>query len=184
MRIRWKPLRWVLLYPLLIVGGCHTLMTGSPIPLWYREKLDAPVQVLAATEENLVLRDGRKITLPFITRIPHDNPLFQAAIADGIEVTSDGEAFGLIWLDRFCGNDPTWWRRLRVDLSDLAGALQPEGIDDSTLHVEAKAFLEEQKRIDLTEMKSSHERGHLTVWDHLKMRSVRKALEYAAEQHR
>src|SRR5258708_26241 len=48
-------LRWLLLYPLLFVGGCHTLMTGSPIPLWYIERLDVPVQVKSINEEHLVL---------------------------------------------------------------------------------------------------------------------------------
>src|SRR5689334_943054 len=109
MRIRWRLLRWMLLYPLLIVGGCHTLMTGSPIPLWYIESLEAPMQVLAAKEDQLVLQDGRTITLQFIKRIPHDNPLFKAAIANGIDITREGEAYGLMWSDRFCGNDPVVW---------------------------------------------------------------------------
>ena len=179
-RSRW--LRWLLVYPLLIVGGCHTLMTGSPIPLWYLEKLDSPAQVSATTEDSLVLQDGRTITLPFNKRIPHDNPLFKAAIANGIEITSEGEAFGLMWSDRFCGNDPVVWRRLRVNLSNLAGALQPDGIDDTALHPETLSFLAENKRINLSEMKSSHDRGHLTMWDGMKMRIIRKKIDYWAEQ--
>jgi hypothetical protein len=179
---RWKWRRWLLLYPLLTVGGCHTLMTGSPIPLWHIEKLDAPVPVSTAAEHHLVLQDGRKITLPFIKTIPYDSPLFKAALANGIEITRDGEAYGLMWSDRFCGNDPVAWRRLRVNLSNLAGALSPEGIDPAFLHRETISFLAEHKRIDLSEMCSSHYRGHLTMWDGMKMRSVRKEFDYWAEQ--
>src|SRR6516165_8876069 len=81
---RWKWLRWLLLYPLLVVGGCHTLMTGSPIPLWYLENLNSPEVVASATDEHLVLQDGRTVRLPYIRQIPHDNPLFKAAIERGI----------------------------------------------------------------------------------------------------
>jgi hypothetical protein len=178
---RWKWLRWLLLYPVLIVGGCHTLMTGSPIPLWYIEKLDAPVSVAAASDDNLILHDGRTITLPFIKKIPHENPLFRAAIADGVEVTNDGEAFGLMWSDRFCGNDPVVWRRLRANLSNLAGALNPEGIDPAFLHPDWKSFLVERIRIDMSQ--SSHKRGHLTMWDGMKMRNVRREIDYWAGEH-
>ena len=181
---RWKLLRWLLVYPLLIVGGCHTLMTGSPIPLWHIEKLDAPVQVTATTEDHLILQDGRTITLPFIMRIPHDNPLFKTAIANGIEITNDGEAYGLMWSDRFCGNDPVAWRRLRVNLTNLAGALQPDGIDVAALDPETISLLSEQQRIDLSETNSSHDKGHLTMWDGMKMRRIRRDLDYWAEQQK
>ena len=181
---RWKWLRWLLVYPLLIVGGCHTLMTGSPIPLWYIEKLDAPVSVAAALDDRLILQDDRAITLPFIKTIPHENPLFQAAVANGIEVTGDGEAFGLMWSDRFCGNDPVAWRRVRVNLSNLAGALNPEGIDPAFLPPDWKSFLAERLRIDLSQSRSSHDRGHLTMWDGMKMRNVRKEIDYWVEQRK
>jgi hypothetical protein len=181
---RWKWLRWLLLYPLLIVGGCHTLMTGSPIPLWYIEILDAPVSVSAASDDRLILQDGRTITLPFIKTIPHRNPLFKAAVANGIEVTSDGEVFGLMWSDRFCGNDPVVWRRMRVNLSNLAGALNPEGIDPAFLNPDWKSFLAERIRINPLEMRSSHDRGHLEAWDWMKMRNIRKEFDYWAEQYK
>jgi hypothetical protein len=174
---RSKLLRRVLLYPLLIVGGCHTLMTGSPIPLWHLESLESPVAVESSTEDHLVLQDGRKITLPFIKRIPHDNPLFKTAIANGIEIASDGEAYGLMWSDRFCGNDPVAWRRLRVNLSNLAGALHPKGIDETALPPETISFLAEHQRIDLLEMSSSHDKGHLTMWDRMKMRRIRRDID-------
>lgn len=171
---RWKWLRWLLVYPLLIVGGCHTLMTGSPIPLWHLEKLDAPITVSATTEDHLVLQDGRTISLPFIKTIPHDNPLFKAAIANGIEITGDGEAYGLMWTDRFCGNDPVAWRRLRVNLSNLAGVLRPEGIDPAAVDTETISQLEKNAR---SGPNSSHDRGHLSMWDAVKMRTLREAFD-------
>jgi hypothetical protein len=179
-----KVLRWLLLYPLLIVGGCHTLMTGSPIPLWSIETLDVPLPVSATTENHLVLQDGRTVTLPFIKRIPHENPLFKSAISNGIEVASDGEVYGLMWSDRFCGNDPVAWRRLRVNLSNLAGALQPESLDAASVHPETISFLAEYKRINLAEMPWSHDRGHLTMWDGMKMRSIRRAIDDWAEHRK
>src|ERR1041384_6010110 len=104
----WKLLCWLVLGPLFLFGGCHMFLTGSPIPLWHLESLDNPIPITAISEDNLVVQDGRTITRPFITKIPHDNPFFKTAIANGVEVTKDGELFGLMWVDeRTCGNDPT-----------------------------------------------------------------------------
>jgi hypothetical protein len=181
---RWKWLRRLLVYPLLIVGGFHTLMTGSPIPLWHLENLESPVPVAATTEEHLVLQDGRKITLPFINSIPHENPLFKAAIVNGIEIAGDGEAYGLMWSDRSCGNDPVAWLRLKINLSNLAGALRPEGIDAVALPPETISYLAEHERISLSEMRSSHDKGHLTMWDGMKMRYFRRAIDDWAERQK
>ena len=174
-------MRWLLFYPLLIVGGCHMLLTGSPIPLWHIETLDAPVLVSAATEDHLVLQDGRTITLPFIKTIPHDNPLFKTAIANGIEITGDGEAFVLMWSDRSCGNDPVVWRRLRVNLSNLAGALEPDSIEAAALHPESLSHLKKHNQIEKDLRRNS---GHLRTWDWVKMRRVRLDIDEWAEQNK
>ncbi len=59
--------------PVLATLGCHTLMTGSPIPLWHLEKLDNPASVESITSEYIKTDDGREITLPHITILPSDD---------------------------------------------------------------------------------------------------------------
>jgi hypothetical protein len=76
------------------------------------------------------------------------------------------------------------WRRVRVNLSDLAGALHPEGIDPAFLNPDWKLFLDERMRIGLSRWRSSHDRGHLTMDDGLKMRKVRQEIDYWVEAHR
>ncbi len=180
--MKWvKYVRWLVLYPMLVLGGCHTLLTGSPIPLWHIEKLKDPVAVKSVTKTHMMLEDGHSITLPFITALPHDNPLFQAAISDGIEISEDGTTSGLMWLDRSCGNDPVVWRKVRVNLSDLAGSLQPNGINESIVHPDAIAYLEEHQRIDLSQSSRSHRKRHLTFWDRSKMWAVHRQFEVSAK---
>jgi hypothetical protein len=175
-----KWIRLLVLYPALIFGGCHFLMTGSPVPLWHIEELDSPVPVRSVTDRHLVLADGRTVPLPFIESVPHDDPLFRAALADGVEVNRDGEIYGLMWADRLCGNDPVAWRKVRVNLSDLAGALDPEGIDDSIVPPDAIAHLAEHKRLDPAA--SSHRRGRLNGLDLITLRATRSEFESAASR--
>lgn len=104
------------------------LLTGSPIPLWYIEELENPEQVVAVTDTELILADGAHVKLPRIGRMPTDDPVFTEAIERGVEVRSDGEVIGLIRVQRVCGNDPIVYRRVRVNLSDLAAVLNPSGI--------------------------------------------------------
>jgi len=180
--MKWaKCVRWLFLYPMLVLGGYLTLLTGSPIPLWHIEELNDPVAVKSVSETHMTLEDGQRITLPFITDLPHDNPLFQAAILEGIEVSADGSAFGLMWMDRNCGNDLVVWNKVRVNLGDLAGALQPNGIDESIVHPDAIAHLEEHKHIDLSQPSRSHRKRHLTFWDRSKMWAVHRQFEDSAK---
>ena len=154
------------------------MLTGSPIPLWHIEHLNAPVVVRSISETHFILEDGRKVALPFIKELPQENPLFLASIADGIEVSPSGDMYGLMWSDRNCGNDPVVWRRLRTNLSLLAGALHPAGIDDSLIHPDAIAFIQEHKRIDLSIPSSSHRNLHLGGWDLLNMKAVQREFEW------
>ena len=131
-----RPL-WVV-YFFVTLSLMHMLATGSPIPLWHIEHLDHPVRVRNAGESSLELADGRSIRLPFIKTLPKDDPCFAKALVHGVEVTQSGEVYGLIDPARMCGNDPTIFYRKRVNLSDLAGVLYPDGIDDSVIHPEAK----------------------------------------------
>lgn len=132
IRRRW----WIklVLAPLLLFSGCHTLLTGFPFPLWHIERLNNPVVVSAIGSESLVLADGRQVRLPFIKKLPKDDPAFARAVSRGVEVGEDGKVFGLIEPRRMCGNDPVVFYRFRIDLSELAGSLDPDGIDDSIVH--------------------------------------------------
>jgi hypothetical protein len=126
---RW--IKRIVLVPLLLFSGCHMLLTGSPIPLWYIESLHDPVAVAAIADESLVLADGRQVRLPYIRKLPKDDPTFARAVSHGVEIGGDGKVVGLIEPCRMCGNDPVTYRRLRIDLSELAGSLDPGGIDDA-----------------------------------------------------
>ena len=134
--ISWRWVRWLLVYPVLGLAGCHMLLTGSPIPLWHSEQLDHPVVVKALTDKTLVLADGRSVALPFIKRLPKSDPVFLKALTRGVEVGQDGEVVGLIRDYRTRGNDPFLWTDRRINLSDLAGLMNPDGIDDSIVPAE------------------------------------------------
>ena len=176
-----KSIRWLVLYPALAFAGFLTLLTGSPLPLWHIESLNSPFAVRSISASHLVLDDGREVALPFIKELPSENPLFLAAISNGIEISPCGEAFGLMWLDRNCGNDPVVWRRLRTNLSFLSAALHPAGIDEARIHPDAIAYIQENKRINLSIQSSRHRKHHLTVWDWSMMRSVQREFEASEE---
>lgn len=142
---RWA--RWLVVYPLLGLAGCHMLMTGSPVPLWSTERLEHPVVVKDVTAKTLMLADGRSVALPFIKRLPRNDPVFLKALKHGVEVGQDGEVFGLIRDYRTCGNDPFVWRDRRINLSDLAGFMDPDCIDVSiVLPDEIKDLKENESR--------------------------------------
>ena len=140
---RWA--RWLLVYPLLGLAGCHMLLTGSPVPLWYTERLDHPVVVKEVTDKTLVLADGRIVSLPFIKRLPRNDPVFLKALKHGVEVGQDGEVVGLIRDYRTCGNDPFVWRDRRINLSDLAGFMDPDCIDNSIVPPDEIQWLKENE---------------------------------------
>ena len=121
------------------------LMTGSPVPLWYTERLDHPVVVKEVTDKTLVLADGRSVALPFIKRLPRNDPVFLKALKHGVEVGQDGEVVGLLTVYPSCGNDPYVWYTKRINLSDLAGFMDPDGIDDSIVPAELIKDLKENE---------------------------------------
>jgi hypothetical protein len=145
-RTGWSWLRWLLVYPLLGLAGCHMLLTGSPIPLWYTERLDHPAVVKEVTHTSLVLADGRSISLPFMKRLPKNDPVFLKAMEHGVEVGRDGEVVGLLKINRTCANgDPFVWFGRRINLSELAGFMDPNGIDDSIVHPDEIKWLKENE---------------------------------------
>ena len=44
-----------------------------------------------------------------------------------------------------CGNDPCHWYTKRINLSDLAGFMDPDGIDDSIVHPDEIKLLKENE---------------------------------------
>lgn len=176
----WRGVRWFVLYPVLVFCLFHGLLTGSPIPLWHLESLDNPVEVSSITERQLVLGGGTKLSLPYIEEIPVDDRLFRAAISEGIEIKPDGNVIGLIWVDRICGNDPYVGRRLKVNLSYLAGAINPLGIDDDIVPRDVQEFFLD-RRID-SKTGRSHKRQHLDSFDFTKIRRIKEQIEYSIAQ--
>jgi hypothetical protein len=176
-------MRWITrlskgsLYSLLLVAGCHTLLTGSPIPLWRIEQLDSPQTVKSVNGPHLELANGQKVALPFIKALPQDNPFFHEALSSGIEISPTGEVFGLMWCDRICGNDPVVWKKLRVNLSDLAAVLHPAGIDDSIVPPDVIAFIQERNLFSLSLSSHSHRSYHINGYVLSSMRSVRRLIE-------
>lgn len=177
-----KWVRRLLLYPALVVGGCHFAVTGSPIPLWHLEGLESPALIHSAVGRNLILADGRTVELPFIKAVPRDDLLFRDVTDKGVEVGPDGELWGLVWVDRWCGNDPVAWKLVRVNLSDLAAAVRPAAVDDSLVHPETIAYIAESKRIDSSEPR--HREGRVAVYDLSKLRFIREQFEAAEEEER
>lgn len=177
----WQPLRRFVLYPVLVIGVINLVLTGTPVPLWHLESLDNPVEVNLITDEHLILVDGQKLSLPHISEIPADDRLFQASIEDGVEVDPEGNVFGLVWIDRNCGNDPTIWRRLRINLSHLAGAIHPLGIDKSVVPPDALEFFQEHYRINSITGRS-HEQLHLELDDMRRIRKVKEQIDYSIAQ--
>ncbi|HEV3167674.1 MAG TPA: hypothetical protein VGZ22_26960 [Isosphaeraceae bacterium] len=155
-RRRWRAFRWTVIHPLLLLSGCNLLMNGNPLPFrWgYVERLSHPVAVRQVTSQALTLADGRGVRLPFIARIPHDNRLFAKAIKQGVEVNGRG-VFGLLRFRSTCGHDFHSSYTYRVDLSALAGALDPSGIDDSIVSPEVIANLKEAYAFHQREPSSS-----------------------------
>ncbi len=167
-RTGWSWVRWLLVYPLLGLAGRHMLMTGSPIPLWSTERFDQPVAVTEVTDKTLILADGRSVSLRFIKRLPRNDPVFLKALKHGVEVGQDGEVIGLIRDYRTCGNDPFVWGDRRINLSDLAGFMDPECIDGSIVSVEVIEDLKENESRSL----DHHRLPFLVMQKADKMRSI------------
>lgn len=133
----------------LVLGavlGCalfHMMLTGSPVPMWHIEALENPRQVVEVTDNAILMDDGNRLALPFIKTLPAEHAVFLEALAEGVEVDRDGEVIGLLRVKRICSNDPVVYSKLRVNLSDLAGVLNPSGIDNEIVTADAIEFAQE-----------------------------------------
>lgn len=174
-----KRIRRIILYPLLVAGGCHTLLTGSPIPTWDIEKLTSPVSVNAIKPDGLVLADGRKQKLPLVKRLPADDPLMLAAVKNGVEINENGEVFGLLWVRPICGNDPCHWIRRRVNLALLSAILLPNNFDEAEIPANVLAQLQEEDQMLFSEGRPHVDRqGRICGYDLGKLYRVQNVLEH------
>jgi hypothetical protein len=81
--------------------------------------LERPAPVERIEDGGLVLRDGRRIEWGF--EVPHAAQVraLQAAVAQGVELTPDGRAIGLVRIHHWCGNDSIRLHWERVDVRAL-----------------------------------------------------------------
>jgi hypothetical protein len=135
----------VLLLLLLVLSGCHFMLTGSPMPLFRIDRLRNAQRVAGIDGDAIILasreRGQQRATLPFINGIP-TNAVFKAALKRGVELdASSGRAYGLLKIWHWCGNDSMRYDLRRVDLSALAGVLNPDMIAISTNDVFTHSML-------------------------------------------
>lgn len=174
-----KRTRRCILYPLLLVSGCHTLLTGSPIPTWHIEKLASPVSVQSIKPEGLVLSNGRMQKLPVVKRLPADDLLMLEAIKNGVEITDNGDVFGLLWVRPICGNDPCHWIRRRVNLALLAAILLPNNFDETKIPADVLAQLQEEDQVHFSEARPHIDKnGRMSGYDFAKMYRLQNVLDH------
>jgi hypothetical protein len=135
--------RRILLFALIGLSAFHFFGTGSPIPLVWIERLEDPVRVVSKTKNALVLADGREVRLPFIKSLPAQDPRFDAVLARGVEVQPSGEVCGLIQERPSCGMHPYWYMLVRINLTDLIGAMDAACVDDAKVVPQEIQYLKE-----------------------------------------
>lgn len=173
----WTWVRRLAIYPPLIamLGSCVFL--GTPIPSWHYEELKDPVDVVRVEADHLTLADGRQLRLPCIAELPIESPIFLAALGDGVEVAPNGQVVGLIEVTRTCGLDPCIWQRLRVNLSELAGTLHPDGIDRTIVPREEIEHLADYKITPYYP-----DRESLNQFERLSLKRYGELFDYALKQ--
>jgi hypothetical protein len=131
----WKVVLGILLIPVLGFVGLNLVIVllFTIKPFTERDHLDRPVTVKDVTEKEIMLADGRHVSLPFVKRVPGDDPVFRDVLEQGVEVDGRGEAFGPVTVYPSCGMTAYRYVIRRINLSDLAGALSPDSIDDPAI---------------------------------------------------
>lgn len=81
--------------------------------------LERPIAVERIDDGGLVLRDGRRIEWGFEVPNAAQVRALQAAVAQGVELTPDGSAVGLVRIHHWCGNDSIRLHWERVDVRAL-----------------------------------------------------------------
>lgn len=83
------------------------------------EDLDHPTSVSRIDDRGLILSDGRRVEWGFHAPNAARLRAVEAAVAQGIEISDDGRAVGLVRIHHWCGNDPVGWHWARVDVREL-----------------------------------------------------------------
>ncbi|MBL8800477.1 MAG: hypothetical protein JNN27_00655 [Planctomycetes bacterium] len=81
--------------------------------------LERPTPVEGIDDSGLVLRDGRRVAWGFEVPNAAQSRALQAAVAQGVELTPDGRAIGLVRIHHWCGNDSIRLHWERVDVRAL-----------------------------------------------------------------
>lgn len=135
-----------------VVVGLVSVIVGSQLLLWslfvikplrHVESLTNPRRVSEVAADALILADGTRKPLPYVKRLPVGDPIFLAAIKDGVEIDGKGDVFGLVTVYPSCGM--TFWgdSTIRCNLSELTGALDPGCLDDARVPGEVVEYLRE-----------------------------------------
>ena len=140
-----RAFRWLVLYPAAAyLGLCLVIVTIRLIvPLFTADRLQHPVAVKAIGAKELILADGRHVSLRSLKRMPSDDPVFRLALKNGVEVDGRGEVFGLLTIWANCGVTLEPCHVTRINLRDLAASGNPDCVDESALNSEELSFLKE-----------------------------------------
>ena len=118
--------------------------------------------------------------LPLVKRLPADDPLMLAAIEYGVEIADDGKVFGLLYMNRTCGNDSCIWNRRRVNLASLAAILSPENIDELTVRPEVIEVILDQDSWSAPDVRPRrYDEGRIDIYDKIRMHRIEEELDYA-----
>ncbi len=94
----------------------NMMMIGRPFPVRQVDSLEHPIDVRSWDTEGLTLATGQRVPLPLGEGLPIPSLALAAATSHGIELDDKGEAFGLVQVHHWCGNDPVKFQLAKVNL--------------------------------------------------------------------
>ena len=158
--------RWMTVYPLV---GClgFVLVVGliqQVAAMWSAERLEHPVAVRAVDARGLTLADGRRVALRFLKRVPGDDPVLRSAVSQGVEVDGRGGIIGLLTFRPICGLELEAYHMKRVDLSEVAAAIDPDCVDDAVVPAEVIETHRPGFRVENPRVVSGHLHGEMGRW--------------------
>mgnify|MGYP000512293578 CR=1 FL=1 len=124
----------VIVFFLLLVGTLALPKVERSIV----DELDSPVAVKKIVGKYLILESGQQVTFEGIKKIPDQSSVFQKAIVNGVYVSDEGYAYGLLKIWHWCGNDSVREHIAKVDLGVLAGLLDHKQVEEDIPYSENK----------------------------------------------
>jgi hypothetical protein len=119
---------WLCAIPVVLV-----VLSALPLvvrPFRYAERLNHPVAVAGVTQEALRLADGTLLRVPYIRRIPRNDPVLGAVLERGVERDSQGKVHALLTVYPTCGMTLYRHYTYRVNLGHVIAALDPTALDE------------------------------------------------------